>query len=412
MNKKRTLTPTEKQMFLELSEDDITKTFLIYLFSDRYDAVSKKVIPSKFNTYDEFVLKKGEYPTVKEDILTNCGLFIVNKFLYEKDWVDVVGYMNTPMNKSQIGNIDRLLTSAVFEDETGEVQAKYVKYLNKMTWLELTFHTEICSTLSIKSSKPLPEVTKRKKQLLAQYKEEIANGDVTVATKIQEELINLSKELLKDDQVIELYDSGARGAFDNAYRQDQLIKGPIYNAANKRYEIMTNSLYEGADKTDLAAFANAVVAGQYPKAIGTATSGYSAKKINAALQSEVLDERGSDCKSKFPEDVTLTKKNASLYKYHYVIDNGKPVRLDDSTFSKYIGKTVKMRMPSTCTGSKICNVCAGDRFYLLGIEDVGLTGNRLANSLLKGGMKKAHDTTVRTFDLANDPGLNNLFVTM
>lgn len=412
MNKKRTITPTEKQMFLELDEKDITKTFLIDIFSDRYDAVANKTIPSRFNTYDEFVLKKGDYPTITGDVLTNCGLFIVNKFLYEKDWVDVIGYMNTPMNKSQIGRIDGMLTSVVFEDETGEYQKKYVKYLNKLTWLQLTFHTEICSTLSIKSSKPLPEVTKRKKQLLDKYKKEIEDGDITVATKIQTELIDLSKELLKDDQVIELYDSGARGAFDNAYRQDQLIKGPIYNAANKKYEIMTNSLYEGADKTDLAAFANAVVAGQYPKAKGTAVSGYAAKKINAALQSEVLDEKGTDCKSKFPETITLTKENVSLYKYHYVIDDGKPVRLDDTTFKKYVGKTVKMRMPSTCTGSKICNICAGDRFYLLGVTDVGLSANRLANSLLNGGMKMAHDTTVRTFDLSRNPGLDGLLVKM
>lgn len=399
-------------MLLELTEDDITKTFLTDIFANKYDAVSGKVIQSRFNTYDEFVLKKGDYPTITKDTLTNCGLFIVNKFLYETDWVDVIGYMNTPMNKKQIGKIDKELTAVVLEDESGEYMKKYVKYLNKLTWLELTFHTEICSTLSIKSSKPLPEVTKRKKQLLNQYKDEIAAGDITAATKIQDELIGLSKDLLKNDQVIELYDSGARGAFDNAYRQDQLIKGPIYNAANKKYEIMTNSLYEGASKTDLAAFANAVVDGQYPKAIGTAVSGYAAKRINAALQSEVLDERGTDCKSKFPKTVELTKSNYDTYKYHFVMDGNTPVRLDDTTASKYIGKTVQLRMPSTCVGSKICNVCAGDRFYLLGVENIGLTGNRLANSLLNGGMKKAHDTTVRTSDIVSDPGLDKILVNL
>lgn len=410
MNKKRTITDIEKQMFLELDESDITKTFLIDIFSDRYDATQTKIIKSKFNTYDEFVLKKGDYPSIKEDVLTNCGLFITNKFLFEKDWVGVIGYMNTPMDKSQIQRIDNTLAATVLEDETGEIQKKYIKYLNKLTWLELTFHTEICSTLSLKSSKPLPEIQKRKKQLLTKYDKEIKEGNVEVATKIQEELIQLAKELLKDDQTIELYDSGARGAFDNAYRQDQLIKGPIYNAANKRYEIMTNSLYEGASKTDLAAFANAVVSGQYPKAKGTAESGYSAKKINAALQSEALDEQGTDCKSKSPETIELTKDNISAYKYHYIVDGGKPVRLDDSTSKKYIGRTVKIRMPSTCTGNKICNICAGDRFYLLGTTEIGLTANRLANTLLQGGMKLAHDSTVRTFDVAKDIGLDNVLV--
>lgn len=410
MDKKRTITDIEKQMLLEIDESDITKTFLIDIFSNKYDSSLGKIIKSKFNTYDEFVLKKGDYPSIKEDVLTNCGLFIVNKFLYEKDWVDVIGYMNTPMNNSQINEIDKMLSSTVLEDVTGEMQEKYIKYLNKLTWLELTFHTEICSTLSLKSSKPLPEIQKRKKQLLDKYKKEIEEGNVDVAIQIQEELIQMAKELMKDDQTIELYDSGARGAFDNAYRQDQLIKGPIYNAANKKYEIMTASLYEGASKTDLAAFANAVVSGQYPKAVGTRESGYAAKRINAALQSEVLDDRGTDCKSKSPAVIELTKDNVSMYKYHYIMDDGKPVRLDDTTSKKYTGKTVRMRMPSTCTGSKICNICAGDRFYLLGVTEVGLTANRLANSLLQGGMKLAHDTTVRTFDVSKDIGMDNILV--
>ena len=402
LNKKRTLSNNEKQIFLDLKPSDITKSVLTSFFADRFNVISGKIIPSRFNTYDEFVLHKGEYPTITENTLTNCGLFIVNKFLFEEDWIDIVGYTNIPMDKKQLGKLDNMLIKEVEQDETGEVQKKYIKYLNKLTWIQLTFHTEICTSLSIKASKPLPKVQKRKEELIKLHKKELEDGDVVVAAKIQDELISLAKEELKGDQSLELYESGARGAFDNAYRQEQLIKGPVYNDANKKFEIVTNSLYEGAGKNDLPAFANAVVAGLYPKSIGTAESGYDAKKFNAGLQSQVLDEKGTDCKSQVPMILELTKDNVSEYKYHYIVEGSKYVRLDDSNMDQYIGKTVKLRFPSTCVGKNVCNICAGDRFYLLGIRNIGITANRLANTLLNGKMKMSHDTTVRTFELDPD----------
>ena len=402
MHDKRTLNQNEKQIFLDLTEKDITKSLLTEFFADRFDASTGKVMQSKFNTYDEFTLKPGDYPTIQENTLTNCGLFIVNKFLFENDWIDVIGYMNTPMDKKQLGVIESKLVDAVMDDEDGIITNNYRKYINKLTWLELTFHTEICASLSIRAAKPLPGVQKKKEELLSKYDSKIKQGDVTVATMIQEELIKAARKELQDDQSIELYESGARGAFDNAYRQEQLIKGPIFNAANGKFEIMTNSLYEGADKNDLPAFANAVVDGCYPKAIGTAESGYDSKKLTASLQSEVLDDRGTDCHSKALLTVNLSEKNFSEYKYHYMVDDNKYVRLDNKNKDKYLGKTVKMRLPSTCTGKRICNICAGDRFYLLNIQNVGLTSSKLSNSLLNAKMKKSHDTTVRTFILDPD----------
>ena len=408
MNPKRTISETEKQMFLDLKPSDITKSLLTSLFADTYDANKNTIIKSQFNTYDEFKLKKGEY-TNREDITTNCGLFIVNKYLYEEDWTDAVGgYMNTPMTKKQIGKIGDKIIAIVQKDETGEYIEKYIKFLNKFTWLQLTFNTEICTSMTLRSSKPLPAVEKRKKELFAKNADKLTSGDVNTAIAIQSELINLARKELADDPAMELYESGARGAFDNAYRQAQVMKGPVYNAANKKFEIMTNSLYEGATKRDLATYANAVVDGQYPKAIGTAESGYDTKKMAAAFQSESLDVKGSDCKSKSYMEVELTPDNATLFRNHYIIDGLNLVRLDETTQSKYMNKTVKLRMPSYCIGNKLCNMCAGDTFYILGIDAIGLTANRMSESVKQAKMKMAHDTTVRPFVL--DP--NNMFSKM
>ena len=61
MRPKRTISESEKQYLLSLKPDDITLDLLHELFADTYDKEKRKVIPAKFNTYDEFALKKGEY---------------------------------------------------------------------------------------------------------------------------------------------------------------------------------------------------------------------------------------------------------------------------------------------------------------------------------------------------------------
>ena len=82
-------------------------------------------------------------------------------------------------------------------------------------------------------------------------------------------MVELAQKELKDDPAFELYSSGARGSFDNAYRQWLCTKGPIWNAHKGEFEIVTNSLYEGIPKENIPSLANAVVSGFYPKAIGT-----------------------------------------------------------------------------------------------------------------------------------------------
>jgi hypothetical protein len=409
---KRTITADEKKMFLGLKSDDITQTLFDDLFTDKLDTTKQvkdpdtgkmvfKIIPSKFNTFDEIPLKKGEYFN-KEDIVTNCGLFIFNKFLIEPYFQKEVGYVNFEITKKGLGKIDDMVADAIMLDETGECVRKYIEYMNRLCWLAFTVNTQICSSLNLKTVKPLPKVMARKKQLLAENKEAIANNDAIAYKHIEDELVDIAKEELKDDPAYELYASGARGAFDNAYRQWLCSKGPIWNASRGEFEIVINSLYEGIPKENIPSLANAVVSGFYPKAIGTGECGYITKKLSAGFQDVVLDERGTDCKTKQCATVTLDKTNMHYYLYHFIKSGDKYIRLEPSNQDKYMNKTVQIRLPEYCIGKKLCNCCAGDRYYLLGIKTIGLTFGRVSNSTLRAKMKKSHDSTVRTYTLKPD----------
>ena len=83
-----------------------------------------------------------------------------------------------------------------------------------------------------------------------------------------------------------------------------------------------------------------------------------------------------------------------------MVEGSKLVQLTPENENKYKGKTVKMRVASLCCGDKPCNICAGDRFYIMGLMNVGLTISRISGTILNAGMKAAHDSTVRTEHLA------------
>lgn len=396
----RWLTQEEKNFFMNLKPEDITKSFLQDIFSDTYNLATNTKNLSKFNTYDQFVIKAKQYHNEK-DVITNCGVFIYNKRCLEQTFLKDVGYQNVELNKKRIGQVNEMLVQYASKDKDSLIM--YIDYLNRLRWLADCIHSDICAPISLKSFKPLPEVQKRKKELLKKYEKEIAAKDIGVVDKITHELLNLAEKELKSDSSYELYASGARGSFDNAYRRMQIMNGPVYNPSKGEYDIITNSLYEGYTKEDINTIANNIISIFYNKSIGPGDAGYMTKQISAGFQTVVLDEKGSDCGTKNHMKFVLTEDLAGLYMYSYMVEGSKLVELNPNNVDKYIGKSVKMRDPSFCTRHNPCNACAGNRFYTEGIKRVGLTMTTISGAFLEGGsMKGAHDSTVRLTELTLD----------
>ena len=198
---------------------------------------------------------------------------------------------------------------------------------------------------------------------------------------------------MKGDPGLDLYDSGARGNYGN-YKNMNIFKGATLDTATGKYEIVKTSFMDGIRKEDIPSFATAVVAGTYPKAVATQDSGYLAKQILASMQCEMLDEHGTDCGTSKTIPVEITAKNADDYTDRYIIDRGKIVLLTSENISKYLGSTVNMRSPMYCTHDKICNICAGETNYKLGVSNVGLGCSKVATTLTKMGMKKFHTANI------------------
>lgn len=395
------LPESEKKYLLGLKPEDITFELLVDIFGDKSKKENGKlkVIPSRMKTSDEFVLEKGEYFNT-EKLNTNAGLFIYNKLIVERELTKVLGYVNTPINSGILGSIEDKLSNAVLLDQIS-VDAM-ASYLNRTQWLAMQFHSVISGSFTMGTLKPSPSIMKERNKLLKENAQKLKDGDVIAAVKIEKQLLKSAEEELKGDHGLDLYKSGARGSFGNNFKNIAVMKGPVFNPTTGEFDIVESNFMEGIRKEELPTYGNAIITGAYPKAIGTATSGYFSKQIIAALQAVQLDKKGSDCGTKGTLTTTIQPNATKDFLYRYVVEGGKTVLMDEDNIKKYVGREIKLRSPMYCVGKKVCRVCAGLMYEKLGIDNIGLTGARVSSTLLNLSMKKFHDTSSRLTEIKKE----------
>ena len=400
----RTLTKEDIEMFTSLKPGDVTFTKLVEWFGDTVDISDdkrsgKKVNKSKYNCTDKMTIDSSMYSAVNGKVETTLGKFIFNKLLIEEiGLIDILGYQNGVMEEKAFGKFEKKITAELKDDHVS-VDQMY-KYIDMRDWLGLQFHSLITTSFTPKVLRVPPEVKKMKKELLEQYKDRLEAGDPTASEAIEKALVAKVTETLKDDVGMDLYISGARGSIGNNYKNMYLMRGAIKNEMYGGYDILTSGLLDGLEKKDIAAHSNEIIGGAYPKAKGTAVSGYLSKELISAMQAETLAEKDSDCGTLGYLTITIPKDKADDFAYRYIIENGKLVCLTTDVLPNYAGKTVKLRSPMFCIGYGkercLCNKCAGDFYYKLGKVNIGLLCSRPAETTKRLGMKKFHENNIKT----------------
>lgn len=398
--KRRAITKEEKDYLLSLEASKIDLNTFVELFSDTMKKVDGKVkkIPSKFEPTDSMVLKASEYFN-KEDITTTVGRFIFNKFIVERDLVDIVGYINEPVNGKMIKKMDDKISKALLIDKIDSVT--FGKYINRLQNIAMKPHTILCGTYTMGILKPDKDMMKHRDKLLKENKEKLDNGDLITAVKIEQESLKVAADNIADDSGMDLFNSGARGSIGNNYKNISVMKGPVFNPKTGKFDIVRSNLMEGIKKEEIPIYGNAIVTGGYPKAVGTAVAGYFSKQIIAGFQGVVTDAPGSDCKTTLTIQQELSEWNKGEFLFRYIMDGGKLVLLDDVTIEKYVGRIINLRSPMICKGKNICSKCAGEMFYMLGIRNMGLTASKASSTVLNLNMKKFHDGSAKTYQLSN-----------
>ncbi|WP_171567696.1 hypothetical protein, partial [Brevibacillus sp. MCWH] len=237
----------------------ITFELLLELFGDKVqkDKNGKiNVKKSRFNTYDTFILEKGEYFN-NEKITTTVGRFIYNKLIVERELVDVLGYINEPINSGTLSSIEDKISKALLNDKVAVDVV--VNYLNRTQWLAMQFHSVISGSFTMGTLKPNKKVIERRNQLLNENREKLKKGDVITAAKIEKELLDIAQKELEGDHGLDLYKSGARGSFGNNYKNISVMKGPVYNPTTDEFEIVESNFMEGIRKEEIPIYGNAII---------------------------------------------------------------------------------------------------------------------------------------------------------
>lgn len=173
-------------------------------------------------------------------------------------------YQNDVMVAKRYGAFEGVISSALREDQI--TTKSMIKYINTRDWFGLQLHGVICTSFTPGVLKVPESVKKLKAELLEQHKDEIAAGDIRVVEEIEQKLLALMKEELKDDIGMDLYLSGARGSVNNHLKNMFLIRGAVQNTVTNQFDIIENSLMDGLAKKDVPTHSNMIVAGAYPKA--------------------------------------------------------------------------------------------------------------------------------------------------
>lgn len=399
--KRKTTHITNKEdidYFLSIKEEDITASFIMNNFGE-FDG------KSKFHTYDTIDIPPNSFGPEgkrnKNTFTTTLGIWVFNKYFIEKDLFDIVGYINKSITKKVYKKIDQSLAYAMLEDKIdSEVMKKWIiKCQFFMQFVSVLSPNHTLNMLTISKT-----IDKKKQELIKKYKKELDAGNEVIAHQMETELLDYARELLKDDPSMDMYDSGARGSFDNNFKNMFVMKGAIKDPnplADKKFNIATSSYMDGITKDEYNLFANSLAEGPYFRAKKTEVGGYWEKLFLSAFQHIILGPEDSDCGTTRHIKVKVTDSNINDIMYCYVIENdGSLTEITSENKDKFIGTTVKLRFSSMCESRNgICNKCAGNLFYRLGIKNIGTAIPQVASRLKVISLKGFHDSTVKITEM-------------
>ena len=386
-----------KKELLSLTPDEYTVSLIVSKIAKTTKNVKDpttgkrhfQIKPPEWDMQAKVHLKAGEYIN-KEDIDTTVGSIILNKLLIEGKIEPIIpgGFYNEVMTSKAFDKLLEHVSTSLMDGKI-PLQPNVVSFLQSFEFYGLMLSSSISPSFTSNTMKVQSQIRDKRDELFAKYGD---TPDLNEAIKIEDELNKEAEKILKGDPGMRLYDSGARGSFKDNYKNMAIMVGPVKNPATGKFDIVKNNYIDGVKKKDLPAIANIIVNAAYARAVGTAEGGYLTKQFYAVYQSITMDEPGTDCGSKGYLPIFLTSSNVKDFLWQYIVDGGKLVLLTEENAPKYLNKSVKFRSPIGCLGKKICNKCMGERFYKLGIKDVGLATGRLPNSIMNASLKQFHTT--------------------
>ena len=359
----------------------------------------------RFQPYDLIEVPPGTFGPEgkknKNQFTTTVGMFVFNRGFIETHLVPIVGYVSEPITKKTFKRINEKLTYAVLEDDA---ELDWLKDFLLRTQKAMAFVDVLSPSFTVAMMGISTTIAKKRDELIKKYATGIAENDPAEMQKLEKELIDYAKDLLKDDPSMDMFNSGAGASVPNNFKNLFAIRGAVKNSDPTKgdFSIILGNYVDGVRPEEYAKFADSMTGGPYARAVKTQTGGAMEKQFVRGFQHVMIDNTTEDCGTKRTVEVKLTKDNIGIWMYSYIVEGGKLVELTSKNRDKYVGKTVRMRYSSLCENKKgICKTCAGTLFNRLDVTNVGVACYAICSSLKVKNMKSFHDSTVKVYKMGN-----------
>lgn len=380
-------------LLLSLNEDIITFDLLMEMFGDFNGKI-------RFQPYDTFTVPVGAFTdgknANKNTFDTTVGLWVYNKYMIEKDLIEVIGYIDYTISGRQLGGIDNKVSQALLEGDISNEAGK--RYIMKQQFLQ-PFVTILSPHITEKMLTSSDEVIKKRDELAKKYEDAIKNGNTLVIDDMEKELMEFARNYLEDDPSMDSYNSNSRGNFENHYKNMFIMKGSMKDPTpGKGFNVATSNYMDGISKEDYMLLCNSLAEGPYNRGKKTEIGGYWEKLFVSAFQHVVLDEEGSDCKTK--KHLEFVLDNPKDWMYSYIVEKGQLIELTSKNVDQYKDKKIKLRYSGFCESKTgICNKCMGNLSYRLGTRRIGVYLAAIPGILKNLSMKSFHDSRVMLYDI-------------
>lgn len=203
------------------------------------------------NLYDKVTIKR-----LGKKIDTTVGRYIYNKVVFSPLWDNkYFPYENETMNKNAIENAAKLITQLQIEGKCEKGVLRRVLDLNS----EFGMRLSTMYNAGLTSSMMLPDddfANFRDEKINGVKKQVEATGDIELLNKAETEVINYAKEHFKDDDMYEMYASGAKASWTNDFKNLQVSTGALPSLTGGKPTIIFDSLNSGIDPKYIPDWAN------------------------------------------------------------------------------------------------------------------------------------------------------------
>lgn len=371
--------------------------FMVYLDNLTGGQLDVEILFKYTRSYDP--KKKAELSLVDNVTITRCGQkikttlgrYIFNKVVFHSLWDNKYYHFNNViMRQNDFQDEMKYLKQLAFEGKCENRDIFEVSDMSTEFGMRLAnvYNAGLTYTMMVPDKKFQDYKNKKINSVKEQV---IKNTDLDLLAKAEEDVVNFAKEYYKNDDMVELMESGAGSKWDNDYKTMNINVGAVPTIEGKPV-LMFNSLSDGVDPKYQAAWTNTGMTGATNRALQTAKAGAQYNDISNAMQN-IMGIRG-DCGSKRGTKVNTSDPNKLLNRY--LIINGKPVKVTLDNVNKFLNKDVVMRDLIYCKekNGHYCSTCVGDGPFDLKHMDkvpLGMMTSDVASNILNLFMKSTHD---------------------